>query len=114
MSLYTINNLRKQVLQVDDNYQLLLSIPNKKEEIYLVFGVDKNKQDDFIYIKVIWINNMLSIDTKENLDIVKQVPAMVPTAIDQEQHVFQILKLHHEISTEEIQKAFKFSYMGKM
>ena len=100
MALYTIDDIQKDILKLDDDYKFFGSIPHG-DDIFLLYSTIVPKIENLYTIKVCWANNMNLIHTEENLNIITIGDKQEKTQIDVNHHLFEILQLEEDMTEED-------------
>ena len=97
MDLYTIDEIKKNILYLNSKFKFLGSVADG-ENIFLLYGTSKFKVKNIRLIKVCWANNMMAVFKKGNFRVTRYTDVMQKTQIDKKYHLFEIIQLEEEMT----------------
>ena len=102
MALYTIDEIRKNVLGLNSKFKFLGSVADE-ENIFLLYGIKKSKVENIRLIKVCWANDIVAVYKKGKLRTASYTEIMRPTQIDKKYHLFEVIQLEEDMTINDFQ-----------
>lgn len=99
-NLYTIKEIKRDIIKLPKSYKLLTSTPDK-DNIYLVFGTNHCNYKNLRILKVCWSNNTLRVKNNDKIKKIKMVDIMIQSSINENSHLFEIVKMENEITEQD-------------